>query len=211
MITMALPGGKPVDAGSRLQKAACRAPCAAPGKRPMGGFSVGWAGGEGHRGGVGLAGLVRPADADLVAGVVLPQHRLDVRGGRDGVPGDRRDRVARGQPCLVSRRSGHDAGDGKAADAGRAAASRAAVGRAPAEAAIAAEAGEVTEAAGEPAAAAADVAPEAAVTAAATKTGETAEAAVTAAATKTGETAEAAAATEAGKAAEAAGASGARG
>src|SRR5262249_60473307 len=69
----------------RSRKAACRAPGAAPGKRPMGGFSVGWAGGEGHRGGVGLAGLVRPADADLVAGVVLPQHRLDVRGGRDGV------------------------------------------------------------------------------------------------------------------------------
>ena len=35
--------------------------------------------GQLHGGGVGLAGLIGPADADLVAGVVLLQHRGDLR------------------------------------------------------------------------------------------------------------------------------------
>src|ERR1043166_6451215 len=91
--------GKPL-AGNRKPLAGNRKPLAgpplrAPGKRLLGGFSVRRAGGEGHRGGVGLAGLVRPADADLVAGVVLREHRPDARGGRDGVTGDRGDLVAR--------------------------------------------------------------------------------------------------------------------
>ncbi len=37
VITMGVPGQKPTDTGSGSQKAACRAPGAAPGKRPWGG------------------------------------------------------------------------------------------------------------------------------------------------------------------------------
>src|SRR5947207_5048024 len=130
MITIAAPGGggeraltpgprKPLArpgkplAGNREPLAG--PPLRAPGKRLLGGFSVRRAGGEGHRGGVGLAGLVRPADADLVAGVVLREHRPDARGGRDGVTGDRGDLVARGQAGLVGCRSRHDPGDGDTA------------------------------------------------------------------------------------------------
>src|ERR1700730_774618 len=58
------------------------------------------AGAEDHGGGLGLAGLVGPADADLVARVVAGQHRLDVRGRRDGLARDRGDLVARHQACL---------------------------------------------------------------------------------------------------------------
>src|SRR6476619_4374687 len=103
---------------------------AAPASRVTG-RSVSRARGEGHRGGVGLAGLVRPADADLVAGVVVTQHRLDLRGGRDRGAGNRGDLVTRGQARLGGRRAGDDPGDGDAAAAG----GTAAAGRAAAEAA----------------------------------------------------------------------------
>src|SRR5262245_25969882 len=114
-------------------------------------FSVSRARGEGHRGGVGLAGLVCPADADLVTGAVVPQHRLDLRGGRDGVAGDRGDLVTRGQARPVGCRARHDTGDGDAAAVGGAVA----VGGAAADAAnvaaadVPAEAGEVAAEAGD--------------------------------------------------------------
>jgi hypothetical protein len=59
-----------------------------------GGWSGGRAGGQGHGGGVGVACLVQPADADLAAGVVALQGALDVRGRGDLVAADGGDLVA---------------------------------------------------------------------------------------------------------------------
>jgi N-acetylmuramoyl-L-alanine amidase len=50
---------------------------------------------EGHRGDLGLAVLVRKHDADLVARVVVLDHRLEAGRGRHGVPGDRVDQITR--------------------------------------------------------------------------------------------------------------------
>ena len=65
-----------------------------------GGWSGGRAGGQSHGGGVGLACLVQPADADLAAGVVALQGALDVRGRGDLVAADGGDLVAGLQASL---------------------------------------------------------------------------------------------------------------
>src|SRR4029077_3565816 len=101
---------------------------------------------QGHGGVLRLAGLVQPADRDLVARVVLDQDLRDVGGRGDRLAAHRGDRVALGQAGAGRRGAGQGAGDGHAV-AGAAAAGAAAVALAeaaePAAVALAAEAAAV--------------------------------------------------------------------
>src|ERR1700730_3901149 len=86
--------------------------CAPPGPRkpvipvagrrgsPVRGLLRGGAADQVQGAGVGLAGGVRPADRDRVAGVVLDQGVRDVLGRGDRLAADGGDRVARGQAGL---------------------------------------------------------------------------------------------------------------
>ena len=76
-------------------------------------WSGGRAGGRDDARGLRLAGLVLPADRDAVAGVVLPQRRLELLRRRDALPVHRDDHVALGEASRSAAwRAGDDPGDG---------------------------------------------------------------------------------------------------